>query len=124
MRGMKQSVPQSSSGGLSIQPVVAGFVIKPINYITHGEKGLVQPAMKVRGRNCLRIIYGPEYDLPVNIERLRRRGLARKFSLADREFKLGLEGLHRFVARQPLSKVHECALGVLALESEQVDPRL
>lgn len=101
-----------------------GFVIKPINYITHSEKGLVQPAMKVRGRNYLRIIYGPEYDLPVNIERLRRRGLARKFSLADREFKLGLEGLHRFVARQPLSKVHECALGVLALESEQVDPRL
>lgn len=101
-----------------------GFVIKPLNYVTEGERGLMQPAMKVRGRDYLRIIYGPEYDLPVNIERLRRRGLARKFSLADREFKLGLEGLHRFVERQPLSKVHECAIGVLALESEPVDPRL
>jgi polynucleotide kinase-phosphatase len=101
-----------------------GFVVKPVNYITHGDKGLIQPAMKVRGRDYLRIIYGPEYDLPDNIKRLRRRGLARKFSLADREFKLGLEGLHRFVARQPLSKVHQCALGVLALESEPVDPRL
>lgn len=101
-----------------------GFVIKPINYVTETERGLVQPAMKVRGREYLRIIYGPEYDLPANIERLRRRGLARKFSLAEREFKIGLEGLHRFVERQPLAKVHECALGVLALESEPVDPRL
>lgn len=101
-----------------------GFVIKPLNYVTEAERGLIQPAMKVRGRDYLRIIYGPEYDLPVNIERLRKRGLARKFSLADREFKLGLEGLHRFVERLPLSKVHECAIGVLALESEPVDPRL
>lgn len=101
-----------------------GFVIKPLNYVTQGEKGLIQPAMKVRGADYLRIIYGPEYDLPANIERLRRRGLARKFSLADREFKLGLEGLHRFVEGKPLAKVHECALGVLALESEPVDPRL
>jgi protein phosphatase len=101
-----------------------GFVIKPIQYVTEANRGLVQPAMKVRGREYLRIIYGPEYDLPDNIERLRRRGLARKFSLADREFKLGLEGLHRFVEKQPLAKVHECAIGVLALESEPVDPRL
>ncbi|MEL6233015.1 MAG: polynucleotide kinase-phosphatase, partial [Pseudomonadota bacterium] len=86
--------------------------------------GLVPPAMKVRGRDYLRIIYGPDYDLAENIDRLRRRGLSRKFSLADREFRLGLEGLHRFVDRAPLSKVHHCALGVLALESEPVDPRL
>ncbi len=101
-----------------------GMVVKPNAFLVSGEKGLIQPAMKVRGRNYLRIIYGPDYDMPGNIERLRERGLARKFSLAEREFKLGLEGLHRFVEKQPLSKVHECALGVLALESEPVDPRL
>ena len=100
------------------------MVVKPNGFLVKGEKGLVQPAMKVRGQNYLRIIYGPDYDLPENIERLRNRGLNRKFSLADREFKLGLEGLHRFVEKKPLAKIHECALGVLALESEPVDPRL
>ncbi|WP_298938107.1 polynucleotide kinase-phosphatase [uncultured Ruegeria sp.] len=101
-----------------------GLVFKPNAFILCGDKGLIQPAMKVRGRDYLRIIYGPDYDLPENIERLRQRGLGRKFSLAEREFKLGFEGLHRFVEGVPLSKVHECALAVLALESEPVDPRL
>ncbi len=101
-----------------------GLVFKPTDFLVRGEKGLIQPAMKVRGRDYLRIIYGPDYDLPENIERLRQRGLGRKFSLAEREFKLGLEGLHRFVEGMPLTKVHECALAVLALESEPVDPRL
>jgi protein phosphatase len=101
-----------------------GMVFKPDAFVLKTEKGLVQPAMKVRGRDYLRIIYGPDYDLPENIERLRKRGLSRKFSLADREFRLGLEGLHRFVDRRPLREVHECALGVLGLESEAVDPRL
>lgn len=101
-----------------------GFVFKPLDFVMRGEKGLIQPAMKVRGPDYLRIIYGPEYDAPANIERLRRRGLGRKFSLADREFKLGLEGLHRFIEKKPLAQVHQCALGVLALESEPVDPRL
>ena len=101
-----------------------GLVFKPNAFTLRGDKGLIQPAMKVRGRDYLRIIYGPDYDLPDNIERLRQRGLGRKFSLAEREFKLGFEGLHRFVEGLPLSKVHECALAVLALESEPVDPRL
>jgi protein phosphatase len=101
-----------------------GFVLKPDAFVVKGEKGLIQPAMKVRGRDYLRIIYGPEYDAETNLVRLRKRGLGRKFSLADREFRIGLEGLHRFVERKPLRQVHECALAVLALESEPVDPRL
>lgn len=101
-----------------------GLVIKPNAFLLSGAKGLIQPAMKVRGRDYLRIIYGPDYDFPKNIERLRQRGLGRKFSLAEREFKLGFEGLQRFVEGRPLSKVHMCALAVLALESEPVDPRL
>ena len=101
-----------------------GLVFKPNAFVVKGEKGLIQPAMKVRGRDYLRIIYGPDYDQPEHLERLRKRGLGRKFSLADREFRLGLEGLSRFVDRKPLARVHECALGVLALESEPVDPRL
>ncbi|MEM6487613.1 MAG: polynucleotide kinase-phosphatase [Pseudomonadota bacterium] len=101
-----------------------GFVIKPASFVARGPKGLVQPAIKVRGRDYLRLIYGPDYDMPENIERLRRRGIARKASLADREFRLGLEGLARFVDREPLARVHQCALAVLALESEPVDPRL
>ena len=95
-----------------------GLVFKPASFLTYGERALIQPAMKVRGRDYLRIIYGPDYDMPGTIERLRERGLSRKMSLAEREFKLGLEGLHRFVERQPLARVHECALGVLALEAD------
>ena len=101
-----------------------GTVIKPLNFIVQGERGLVQPAVKCRGHEYLRIIYGPEYTLPQNLERLRSRALSYKRSLALREFALGVEALERFVRREPLSRVHECVFGILALESEAVDPRL
>ncbi len=101
-----------------------GMVVKPMEWLVRGKKGLVQPAVKCRGREYLRIIYGPEYTLDEHIERLRARGLGPKRSLALREFALGLEALHRFVEREPLYRVHECVFGVLALESEPVDPRL
>lgn len=101
-----------------------GMVVKPFEFVSQGKKGLVQPAIKCRGREYLRIIYGPEYTAPVNMARLKNRGLSGKRSLALREFALGVEGLERFVAKEPLRKVHECVFGVLALESEKVDPRL
>jgi protein phosphatase len=101
-----------------------GMVVKPLGFVARGRKGLVQPAVKVRGREYLRIIYGPEYTLPENLSRLKHRGLSSKRSLALREFALGLEAMERFVHREPLRRVHECVFGVLALESEPVDPRL
>ena len=101
-----------------------GMVVKPLEFIARGRQGLVQPAVKCRGREYLRIIYGPEYTAPENLERLRARGLAAKRSLALREFALGVEALERFVRREPLYRVHECVFGILALESEPVDPRL
>jgi protein phosphatase len=101
-----------------------GMVVKPFDFIVSGKRGLAQPAVKCRGREYLRIIYGPEYTAPENLERLRARGLGAKRSLALREFALGIEALDRFVAREPLRRVHECVFGVLALESEPVDPRL
>ena len=100
------------------------MVVKPSQFVAHGPRGLVQPAVKVRGREYLRIIYGPEYTRPEHLTRLRKRGLATKRSLALREFTLGLEALDRFVRQEPLRRVHECVFGVLALESEPVDPRL
>ena len=101
-----------------------GMVIKPYDYLVYGTKGLLQPAVKCRGKEYLRIIYGPEYDLPENLARLKCRGLSRKRSLALREFALGIEALERFVSKEPLRRVHESVFGVLALESEYVDPRL
>lgn len=101
-----------------------GMVVKPLSWIVRGKKGMVQPAIKCRGREYLRIIYGPEYTAPEHLERLRPRGLATKRALALREFALGVEALHRFVEGEPLYRVHECVFGVLALESEPVDPRL
>lgn len=101
-----------------------GMVVKPLPFVVKGRKGLVQPAVKCRGREYLRIIYGPEYTAPENLNRLRERRVAGKRSLALREFALGLEALERFVRHEPLYRVHECVFGVLALESEPVDPRL
>ena len=101
-----------------------GMVVKPLEFIARGRRGLTQPAVKCRGPEYLRIIYGPEYLLPENLERLRSRGVAKKRSLALREFALGIESLERFVRQEPLRRVHECVFGVLALESEPVDPRL
>lgn len=101
-----------------------GMVVKPLNFAARGRRGLLQPALKCRGSEYLRIIYGPEYPLPENLERLRSRGLQAKRSLALREFALGIEGLERFVRGEPLRRTHECVFGVLALESEPVDPRL
>ena len=101
-----------------------GMVVKPFDFVVRGSRGLLQPAVKCRGREYLRIIYGPEYTLPEHLDRLRHRGLSIKRSLALREFALGIEALERFVSREPLRRVHECVFGVLALESEPVDPRL
>jgi protein phosphatase len=101
-----------------------GMVVKPLSWLARGGRGLVQPAVKCRGREYLRIIYGPEYTAPEHLERLRVRNVGAKRSLAIREYALGLEALHRFVEREPLYRVHECVFGVLALESEPVDPRL
>jgi protein phosphatase len=101
-----------------------GMVVKPLQFVIKGQRGLVQPALKCRGREYLRLIYGPEYTSPENLDRLRKRGLGLKRSLAAREFALGIEALERFVRQEPLRRVHECVFGVLALESEPVDPRL
>ena len=101
-----------------------GMVVKPLDFVARGSRGLVQPALKCRGREYLRIIYGPEYTRPEHLERLRSRNVGRKRSLAAREFALGVEGLERFVRGEPLRRVHECVFGVLALESEPIDPRL
>lgn len=101
-----------------------GMVIKPVAGIVASGKSFLQPAIKCRGKEYLRIIYGPTYTEPQNLSRLRQRGLATKRLLALKEFALGHEALHRFVDNEPLYRVHECVFGVLALESEPVDPRL
>jgi protein phosphatase len=101
-----------------------GMVVKPAANLTRGRKGLVQPGLKVRGREYLRIIYGPDYTQPANLERLRSRGLGHKRALAQREYALGLEALDRAARGEPLWRVHQCVFAVLALESEPVDPRL
>lgn len=107
----------TSSGG-------EGMVVKPYDFIVKNSRELLQPAVKCRGKEYLRIIYGPEYTMDENIQRLRSRSVSKKRSLALREFALGMEALERFIRQEPLYRVHECVFGVLALESEPVDPRL
>jgi len=99
-----------------------GMVVKPAGNLTQGRHGVVQPGLKVRGPEYLRLIYGPGYRR--DLTRLRDRNLGRKRGLAQREYALGLEGLDRLSRDEPLWRVHECVFAVLALESEPVDPRL
>lgn len=101
-----------------------GIVVKPTQSVALGRNKLVQPAMKCRGPEYLTLIYGPEYHLPQNLERLRSRGLSTKRQLAVREFALGVEALSRFVRREPFYRVHQAVAAILALETETVDPRL
>ncbi|MDR0312389.1 MAG: AAA family ATPase [Treponema sp.] len=101
-----------------------GMVVKPFDFISLKGGEILQPAVKCRGVEYLRIIYGPEYLLSGNLERLKKRGLGRKRNLALNEFALGMEALERFTGYEPLHRVHECVFGILALESEPVDPRL
>jgi hypothetical protein len=101
-----------------------GMVVKPSDPVTPGRRFMAQPALKVRGREYLRIIYGPDYLMPENLSRLKRRAVGAKRGLAAREFGLGMEGLERFAKGGSLCEVHECAFAVLAMESEPIDPRL
>ncbi|GHH37029.1 hypothetical protein HNQ79_000786 [Streptomyces candidus] len=102
-----------------------GMVVKLVDALVRDGRGrLVQPGVKVRGREYLRIVYGPEYTRPEQLERLRQRFLGHKRSLALREYALGLEALERLARGEPLWRVHEAVFAVLALESEPVDPRL
>jgi protein phosphatase len=101
-----------------------GMVVKPLDFIAQKGNELLQPAVKCRGPEYLRIIYGPEYLLSDNLERLKKRSLGKKRNLALNEFALGMESLERFTRNEALYRVHECVFGVLALESEPVDPRL
>ncbi|MDX6234487.1 MAG: hypothetical protein QOH68_3595 [Nocardioidaceae bacterium] len=101
-----------------------GMVVKPFANLVRGPKGLVQPGVKVRGREYLRLIYGPDYTAPANLSRLRSRNLGHKRSMALREYALGLEALRRLTAGAPVWQIHECVFAILAMESEPVDPRL
>ncbi|HEX4123325.1 MAG TPA: hypothetical protein VHY37_01260, partial [Tepidisphaeraceae bacterium] len=128
-RAVNVTVPSEVAGAIEWWETLTGaggegMVVKPMEFVVRGSKGLVQPAVKCRGPEYLRIIYGPDYDALEHLERLRQRGLGPKRSLAIREFALGIEGLERFARREPLRRVHECVFGVLAMESEPVDPRL
>jgi protein phosphatase len=123
------NVPESEAEGTAWWEELTGaggegMVVKPIDFISRYKGKLIQPAIKCRGREYLRIIYGAEYTAPNHLEVLRQRNVYIKRSLAQREFALGIEGLERFINREPQRRIHECAFGVLALESEPVDPRL
>jgi polynucleotide kinase-phosphatase len=101
-----------------------GMVVKPAVGLARGTRALAQPGIKVRGAEYLRIIYGPDYLDPENLARLRDRDVGHKRSMALREYALGVEAVERFVAEEPLWRVHQAVFGVLAMESEPVDPRL
>ncbi|MEW4368302.1 polynucleotide kinase-phosphatase [Paenibacillus kandeliae] len=101
-----------------------GLVIKPECMTTYDGDRLVQPAIKVRGRKYLHIIYGMDYLQPNNLKRLKERKTRKKERHALMEFALSLESVERFVRQEPLERMHECVLAALSLEADAVDPRL
>ena len=124
-RSRSSSTAAAADWWLALTAAGGEGIVKPADGLVRGPKGgLAQPGLKVRGREYLRLIYGPDYTEPENLARLRTRSVGRKRSLALREYALGLEALDRVARGEPLWRVHECVFAVLALESEPVDPRL
>ncbi|WP_019913350.1 polynucleotide kinase-phosphatase [Paenibacillus sp. HW567] len=101
-----------------------GIVIKPETFIARSGKSMIQPAIKIRGRKYLHIIYGIDYLLPDNLARLKQRKTGKKERHALMECALSVESVERFIRKEPLERVHECVLAALSLESDPVDPRL
>ncbi|MCG7377676.1 polynucleotide kinase-phosphatase [Paenibacillus sp. ACRSA] len=101
-----------------------GIVIKPETFRTWNGNKMIQPAIKVRGRAYLHIIYGMDYLAPENLSRLRKRKTSKKERHALMESALGMEGIERFVRGESVERIHECVLATLSLESDRIDPRL
>ncbi|CAI6081727.1 Bis(5'-nucleosyl)-tetraphosphatase, symmetrical [Paenibacillus sp. JJ-100] len=101
-----------------------GIVIKPETFRSWNGNKMIQPALKVRGRAYLHIIYGMDYLAPEHVARLRKRKTSKKERHALLESALGMEGVERFVRGESIERIHECVLAALSLESERVDPRL
>ena len=126
----KDDIDNAINWWLKLTVNYEGMVVKPVNYIEYNqcedskEKRIIQPAIKCRGRDYLRIIYGPDYLIPEYLIRLKNRSLSKKRALAIDEFILGIEALERFVNKEPLQQVHDCIIGINALENDPTDPRL
>ncbi len=83
------------------------MLVKTIESIVTGKRGLGRPGVKCRGPECLRIIYGSDYPALSDLERLGERGPGKDRFPARREFALGIEVREHFVAAEPLHRVHE-----------------
>ncbi|MBY3433541.1 polynucleotide kinase-phosphatase [Rhizobium laguerreae] len=101
-----------------------GIVVKPHSFTVVQGRDMIQPALKVRGLDYLRIIYGVDYSLEENLVRLRDRATRSKRARAIKEHALGVEALDRLVRGEPLRRVHECVAAIIGLESDPSDPRL
>lgn len=101
-----------------------GLVVKPLHFLCRGRRGLAQPGIKCRGREHLRLVYGPEYDSEENIVKLLdRRAISRRRQKHRRILKqlaLSIEGVERFIRKEPLPRVEECVRGVLSLETREI----
>lgn len=65
------------------------MVVKPFAKLTPDGNRLIQTGLKVRGREYLRMIYGPDYTEPDQLVRLWEQNVAHKRSMALREYAPG-----------------------------------
>ena len=100
-----------------------GMVVKPLDFIAR-NKHLVQPAVKCRGREYLRIIYGPEYTAPEHLERLRFSRFRQKASACRKGVCAGYRIPAALCRSRTLATVHLCRFGVLALGGPKLKRRL
>jgi polynucleotide kinase-phosphatase len=102
-----------------------GMVIKPLDFISYNQhEDIIQPAIKVRGREYLRIIYGMDYLDEENLSIIKKRSASKKMKNALNEFKLSMESIQRFIDQESISRIHECVVASLSYENEKLDPRL
>lgn len=106
-----------------------GFVYKTPTFFTLGSTGFpIQPAMKVRGRDYLRIIYGMDYLQPEYFDRLKQRGTKMKRLLAVQEQEIAIHILRCFINGNEIERLRAVGaflgLEYAAFEGGQIDKTL
>lgn len=99
-----------------------GIIVKPVTLELFVNHEYLQPAMKVRGREALRMVYGPFYTEHDLLAHHRTRSLKERRELVIRHFVLGKEALTRFVAGQPHAEVLQIITTHLAISTMDGNP--
>lgn len=96
-----------------------GYVFKPSDTLFMPTGYFIQPALKVRGKDYLRLIYGIDYLDKDYFNKISRRQIKKKRVLALREFDLSLKILNAFLYRNK-AELYKSIAGFIGMENHYI----